>query len=237
MADPTTASDAASGEGPEFYSNARKYWATVPATVDGVLGGLGYLNALDARTTGAFLDRLAAAAAGAHTRGRACDCGAGIGRVTQHVLAPRYATVDLVESDVKFCDEARAALSQPASGVGPDRLGDIYNVGLEGFRPPAARYDLVWCQWVLSHLSDDDLVAFLERCAAALRPGGWIGVKENTCGGDERIFDDEDSSFTRPAALFESIFARAGLRVHATELQQGMPPGLFKVRMWMLVPI
>lgn len=39
---------------------------------------------------------------------------------------------------------------------------------LEQFAPEAARYDVIWAQWVLLYLTDEDLVAFLERCKRGL---------------------------------------------------------------------
>ena len=36
--------------------------------------------------------------------------------------------------------------------------------GLQNFTPSQEAYDVIWIQWVLGHLTDDDLVAFLKRC-------------------------------------------------------------------------
>jgi protein N-terminal methyltransferase len=68
---------------------------------------------------------------------------------------------------------------------------------------------VIWCQWCLGHLNDDDFVAFLRRCKGSLRPPPDVGhgesvivVKENVCanhvdGRPRTVFDDEDSSLTR----------------------------------------
>lgn len=71
-------------------------------------------------------------------------------------------------------------------------------------------FDVIWCQWCLGHLNDEDLVSFLQRSYTALRDQGTDGhngksvivVKENVCsdasdGGPRTVFDEEDSSFTR----------------------------------------
>ena len=43
-----------------------------------------------------------------------------------------------------------------------------------------ARYDLIWVQWCLQYLTDDDVVATLKTLAAALRePNGVLVCKEN----------------------------------------------------------
>lgn len=89
-------------------------------------------------------------------------------------------------------------------------------IGRVGYRPQSSPdsdinvpLDVAWCQWCLGHLSDVDLVSFLQRCKAALREGGrsLIVVKENLCRdfgeeldtvvGPRTVFDEQDSSLTR----------------------------------------
>lgn len=64
-------------------------------------------------------------------------------------------------------------------------------------------FDVVWCQWCLGHLNDDDLIAFLKRSSAALKdPKSLIVVKENLCSekkAPRTVFDEQDSSWTRYA--------------------------------------
>ena len=43
----------------------------------------------------------------------------------------------------------------------------------------AGAYDVIWVQWV-GHLTDDDFVAFFQRCRKGLKPDGVIVLKENT---------------------------------------------------------
>lgn len=82
-------------------------------------------------------------------------------------------------------------------------------------------YDVIWAQWMLQHLSDEDLIRFLQAAKASLvKPdtssttpkgsskgavldgSGCIFIKENTCqekeNGDGNVwFDEEDKSITR----------------------------------------
>ena len=65
-------------------------------------------------------------------------------------------------------------------------------------------FDIIWCQWCLGHLSDQELVAFFKRARGALKAlaDGLIVVKENLCrdeedGSPRSVFDHEDSSLTR----------------------------------------
>ncbi len=92
---------------------------------------------------------------------RALDCGAGIGRITKHLLQRHFGQVDLVEQNQKFLDQANKYL-------GPQvvkKVGRLFCSGLQDFEPEKGAYDLIWCQWVLGHLTEPDLEAFFRRCA------------------------------------------------------------------------
>ncbi|KAI0082638.1 DUF858-domain-containing protein [Panus rudis PR-1116 ss-1] len=100
------------------------------------------------------------------------------------------------------------------------------------------KFDVIWCQWCLGHLSDEDLVAFFKRCKLALREPmrSVIVVKENLCrdaedGGPRTSFDESDSSLTRSDMAWKKAFADAGLTLLHEQLQLGFPPGLYDVKM------
>jgi protein N-terminal methyltransferase len=59
------------------------------------------------------------------------------------------------------------------------------------------KYDLIWNQWCLGHLTDAQLVEYLARCSSILKEGGFIVVKENLSTGEADVFDEVDSSVTR----------------------------------------
>lgn len=166
------------GDPPHVYNNcisyehANQYWSSVPDTLNGMLGGLGHVSHIDLQASARFLAKLGQVA-GAVTRERALDCGAGIGRVTRYLLSRHFARVDLVEQCAKFADTARTYLETV------QQLGEIHCSGLQDFDVPVDTYDLIWCQWVLGHLTDHDLVQFLRRCSKGLRANGVIVIKEN----------------------------------------------------------
>jgi len=97
--------------------------------------------------------------------------------------------VDVIEPIAKFT----------AGLKGKPGVRNIFNMGLEDWEPEKdVQYDLIWIQWCVGHLTDAQLVGFLERCKSVLNPEwGLIVVKENnsTSGGDD--FDETDSSITR----------------------------------------
>lgn len=98
-----------------------------------------------------------------------------------------------------------------AAGPEPTEVGQAHEAGRLS---NTVGYDVVWIQWCLQHLSDAEMVAFLTRCKAALKPdrgnsqvsggasegvpasametaaaqdliGGRIFIKENVCGEAE----------------------------------------------------
>lgn len=99
--------------------------------------------------------------------------------------------MDIVEPITKFTDKLK----------GKAGVGKIFNVGLEEWAPGESdvdcRYDLIWIQWCAGHLTDSQLIAFLERCTVVLKEDGWIVVKENLSTSGEDVFDELDSSVTR----------------------------------------
>lgn len=214
-------------------SDALMYWNSIPATKTGMLGGFAHISQIDLEMSGDFLRRLrlSSGASPKQPFARAVDCGAGIGRVSAGLLLQHCIVIDIVEPVKKFTSSS-AEISSLRS---QNRLGDIYNVGLESFNP-IHHYDLIWNQWTLGHLNDAQLVAYFHRCAAALTSGGWIVIKENMTNdlrsGD--VFDEVDSSVTRTEAKWNMLFREANLKVVYTELQEGFPDELLPVKIWAL---
>ena len=167
------------------------------------------------------------------------DCGAGIGRVTAGFLSTVCDVVDVVEPVQSLAEEVKN--QEMKSGV----VGELYIKGLEDWAPEKGKYDLIWNQWCSGYLTDAQLVAYLRRCAGAIKkPDGWIVVKENINkdvqdgGTGKDLFDDIDSSVTRTDGKFLSIFKEAGLNILSKETQKGFPKslGLFPVRLYALRP-
>lgn len=214
----------------EFYTDAAKYWEKIPPTVDGMLGGFGFISQTDVGGSSVFLKSLFKLAEPVR-KTYALDCGAGIGRVTKNLLTKYFKKVDLVEQNPKFLEGAKTYLDTCS-----DKIGDFYPIGLQKFSPPPKRYDVIWTQWVLGHLRDEDLIRFLKNCGDGLREGGIIVVKENVTKLDRTDIDTEDSSVTRPHAELHRIFKSAGLICIKEQKQSGMPRGLYPVYMFALRP-
>jgi protein N-terminal methyltransferase len=176
----------------------------------------------------------------------ALDCGAGVGRVSKEFLLHHFHEVDLVEPSAHLLEAARKDLcgggssskttTKPAFPPSHKAVG-FFQQGLESFDPAPGRYDVIWVQWAMLYLTDEDAISFLNRCAAALKPGGVIFIKENVCA-QGFIVDSEDASVTRSHAYNVELFTkRAGLKLAHTALQKDFPKQLFKVRMYALKPV
>ncbi|KAH0551397.1 hypothetical protein GP486_007387, partial [Trichoglossum hirsutum] len=215
------------------HAKALAYWSAVDPDVNGMLGGFPQISRVDIQGSRTFVAKLRRAS---KTTGRefvrAVDCGAGIGRITISLLSSLCETTDIVEPIPKFTAHI---LSDPSFAPlhANNKIGTIYTQSLESWHPPAdIKYDLIWNQWCLGHLTDAQLVEHLKRCVRALSESGWVIVKENlsTDSGGDDIFDQADNSVTRADKKFRNIFAEAELRVVRTELQKGFPKGLYPVR-------
>ena len=86
------------------YEKAAEYWSDIPPTIDGMLGGFAKISGTDIDGSSKFLKglfRLDDAPGNA----RCLDCGAGIGRISKHLLQRHFSTVDLVEQNPKFLEQ------------------------------------------------------------------------------------------------------------------------------------
>lgn len=199
---------------PGWYSSAHDFWEdekNCPVTDNGVLGGYAHVSPADIKGSETFFTRMNKLRPG-WKRELAVDCGAGIGRVSKFLLLPHFERVDLVEQSPRLLQSVPQYVGRHNSDVA--RIRNLYCMGLQEFQPEPESYDLIWVQWVSSHLTDADYVDFLKRCKQALRPNGWIGIKENTLlSGSPYELDTDDSSITRYVAR-----SRVALRTYSGSL-------------------
>jgi protein N-terminal methyltransferase len=234
------------------------YWESVTSDNNGMLGGFPQTSRIDLQGSSNFLTKLRRARAGqpATTKqalpplDRVADCGAGIGRITKGLLLGVGRRVDIVEPVKKFTDELVKELENTqadATGetTGRGQVGEVFNLGLQDWIPEPGSYNLIWNQWCVGHLTDAQLVTYLERCKDGLvkavgeeKSEAWIVVKENlsTDIRHKDIYDEEDSSVTRSDEKFRKLFKEAKLKIVATEQQRGMPKELYPVRIYALKP-
>lgn len=212
-----------------FYKKAQIYWSSVEPTVDGMLGGFSSIHKIDITGSASFLQDIFKLKPTAN-RKRALDCGAGIGRVTKHFLGRYFDEIDLVEQDEAFSKQIQNYVGTSCS------IGQIFNKGLQDFEPEPGKYDVIWSQWVLGHLTDNHLEAFFKRCIRGLSKNGIIIVKENITSAETEIMDEVDCSVTRPLISLKRIIIKSGLRVVKLTRQHSFPADLFPVYMIALRP-
>ncbi|XP_058828958.1 N-terminal Xaa-Pro-Lys N-methyltransferase 1 [Topomyia yanbarensis] len=217
-------------KGDQCYQDAKKYWSTISPTVDGMLGGFASISSIDVRGSDQFLKHLHKLKP-APGKQWALDCGAGIGRVSKNLLMPVFAKVDLVEQDEQFARTAEQDLTP--SG----KLGTVFNVGLQDFSPEEGKYDVIWSQWVLGQLTDDDVVEFLVRCIKGLNRNGVMVIKENFTTGPRSEPDKQDSSVTRPLPWMKKLLSKGGFRVIKEQKQKDFPKDLYPVYMLAMKPV
>lgn len=219
--------------GSGWYASSLSYWGAKAATVPSMLGGLERVHSADVTASLQFIDDLHAdAQRPVSFNGVALDCGAGIGRVSRSVLLRRFELVDLVEPVAAFLEQARVEL--PAK-----RVRRSSAVGLQDWQPEqhVDTYSMVWVQWVLLYLTDDDTISFLRRAASSLSRNGYIVVKESVAKAGRGWYADvADGSLTRTHAHFEALFEQAGLVVARSTPQGELPKEIYAVTMYALVP-
>jgi protein N-terminal methyltransferase len=220
----------------QWYSKAFSYWEdpnNCPVTDDGVLGGYGKLTPIDTQGSNMFLDHLASRFSDLQFNS-AADCGAGIGRVAKHLLCPRFKAVNLIEQSPRLLTAAPAYIGDTGSCSVHCTVE-----GLQDFEPTANSYDVIWIQWVVGHLHDLDFIRFFKRCAAGLRPGGFVCLKDNVLRTAEHTFmvDRDDSSVARHDSYIKLLFTLSGLTIVHEIAQQGFPEELYPVVMFALAPV
>ena len=205
-----------------WYGKSLAYWEKVPATIGGVLGGMDHVHDADIRESKAFIE----AVPGGVGRIRALDCGAGIGRISKHLLTPMFDRTDLLEPMAHMLEQAQKELPE-------DRVGELILDSMEKAVLPH-QYDVIVIQWVAIYLTDEHFAAFLAKCKAALRPNGFIFFKENTNTRMNFLVDKDDSSLTRSDVHYKQIFAAAGVELVVQTQQKEWPDDLFPVIMYAL---
>ncbi|KAI8559147.1 hypothetical protein RHMOL_Rhmol04G0150600 [Rhododendron molle] len=239
----------------EWYHKGVGYWEGVEASVDGVLGGYGHVNEPDIKSSDAFLntlldDRFPSGEGNRHLV--ALDCGAGIGRVAKNLLIRYFNEVHLLEPVSHFLEAAYENLS-PDNIIVLDshKATNFYCVPLLEFSPDDGRYDVIWVQWCIGHLNDDDFVSFLSKQSFqpdiffvfyfpeagmdGLKLGGLFVLKENIARTGF-VLDKEDRSITRSDLYFKELFDRCGLHIYKSKDQKGFPEELFQVKIYALTP-
>lgn len=227
-----------------WYSKSARYWQQQPPSIEGMLGGLGKLDARDVAASRKFLEGLWRRVQPSG-KSVALDVGAGIGRVTKHLLLPIFETVDMLDQNPDYLRKSVAFIGEDSKGgqvgkriaCGMQEFNAHGLVGADGVHSGSlvARYDLIWIQWCINYLTDEDLVRFLRQCCKCLLPGGIIGLKDNVVRSGFLI-DKDDSSIMRSDKYLKHLFSKAQIEVIRETKQLDFPRDIFPVRIYALRP-
>lgn len=218
----------------KFYELGKKFWEESSPTVNALLGGFGHVSTCDIQTSKMFLNLFLMSKANPLGRHRALDCGAGIGRVTKNLLLCYFSKVDMVEQNNAFLEQSYGYMPDD-----PDQKNCVDRricSPLQSFMPEATSYDLIWCQWILSHIVSEDIVKFLRRCKSALTKNGLLVIKDNVSSTGDEELDEGDSTVTRSLERWRELVHEAGYVVAREKKQLRFPKELYEVRMFACRP-
>jgi len=201
----------------KWYVSSYNYWeedSSVSPTIDGMLGGFASLTEMDIKGSKEFMDNLISSRPALNKSmkeftPRCCECGAGIGRVSKGLLLPLGFHCDIVEVSPRLISKAPEFIGEPEAS----EMCSYITSGLQNFEPAKETYDVIWVQWVIGYLTDWDLVTFLKRMGRALKPGGVIVLKDNTCKKQGFVLDLNDSSVTRSLPYLLALIKETDLKI------------------------
>lgn len=110
-------------------------------------------------------------------------------------------TTDSIEKSVRFWNQSiqsydpHQAIINPTSLIQP--LNPPFVIGPQDHWDDQAGYDIIWAQWTLGHLTDEELIDFLKKSKLALRsPDSMKGDDRDESiegqNGDERVRFDRN---------------------------------------------
>ncbi|ETO19352.1 hypothetical protein RFI_17878 [Reticulomyxa filosa] len=169
-----------------------------------------------------------------------CLNSAGIGRVTEYVLSTTFDCIDSLELNKQFCETYRKKFQNEKF------FGQVFNNSLHEFEfTGKEKYHCMWFQYVLEHLTDTDLIAFLKKCKKNLArkssknddsQTGYLIIKENTILKHKKSFlaDKKDSSMIRHKRVLDEIFEKCGFEIVQSFQQPHFPEEFHPTYIWIL---
>ena len=229
----------------DWYKKREEHWSSLEPNLKSVLGGYEDSQLPDVKCSCELLNGLILTK---QLNPISClDCAAGIGRVTEHVLSNFFKEIDLFEKNKLFIEKCKIKFS------GNDKIKNIYNSSLENFEFKK-KYDLIWIQWCLENLEDEDLIPFLKKCYENINDNGIIIVKENLYNINEDDpeenednnknkkkennyeykYSNLDYSKQRPDAFYINLFLECKFKIKLHFLNPNWPESLMPLCVYVL---
>ncbi|KAH0570361.1 putative S-adenosylmethionine-dependent methyltransferase [Spironucleus salmonicida] len=195
----------------QYYNISKNhYQCNVSPTIDGMLGGLSYVHEPETQWSVKYLKNILQ-----HydiVANLCLDVGAGIGRVTEHVLSKIFISVDTVENNQQY------SVIQKCTRQKYIQEAQLFLID--------QTYDLIWIQWVIGHLTDQDLLQMFKNFAKMTK---YIVIKDNLCT-QGFMFDSTDANILRNFHLFEDIVKQAGFIIKESEIPDTWPKNLYPIQ-------
>jgi len=233
----------------EWYKKREEHWNKMEPNLSSVLGGFEKSQLPDVKCSCELLNGLISTKQLNH---HSClDCAAGVGRVTEYVLCNYFQEIDLFEKNKSFIEKCRIKFT------GNDKIKNIYISSLEKFEFKK-KYDLIWVQWCLENLEDEDLGPFLKKCYDNLNNNGIIIVKENLYNIDDNekeenekidnkmkekekkepstefTYSDLDYAKQRPDAFYINLFLKNNFKIKLHFLNPNWPEDMMPLCVYVL---
>lgn len=220
----------------EWYSKRKKHWEKKEATMKSVLGGWEETHLPDIKCSNELLAGLIYSKQ--LKSGKALDCGAGIGRVTEYVLLNHFEMIDLMEQDEKFVNKSKEILKDNP------KIRNITCSPLQTFDFNNEKYDLMWIQWCLENIEDQDLNKFMDKCREHLNDDGVIIVKENYFSqlNEKEIenkkefeYSEEDLSKQRRDSFYINLFFKHKFKIIKHFVNPNWPSSIMPLIVYVLI--
>lgn len=119
--------------------------------------------------------------------------------------------------------------------AGNPKLGSFYQQGMQQFSFER-KYDVIWIQWVIGHLTDNDFISFLLKCKENLKANGVIVIKDNACDKHGFWLDKADYSVARSVNYYDALFQHAGFEAILTQKFTDFPPTMLPIFKFVIRP-
>lgn len=141
--------------------------------------------------------------------------------------------IDLLEQEKQFLDKCPEYIGEEPYR---EKVRKTFNCSMASWVPDTDhKYDLIWLQWAIAYLDDDQLLEFLVKCRKSLKVNaGYMVIKDNVTSQDQCDNDTVDFSTTRPLRLLTEIIKKSGFSIVDLVRQTKFPRGLYPVYMILL---
>jgi len=212
---------------------SEQYWQQQPLTYDS-MAGVSEINQLDIIHTIKTLNSIP----NISKMESVLELGAGIGRITFQALYKFFTIIDIVERNPNFIAEVKLTeLKQNPKKIRKFICSSLEQFDIDLNTNSASnnintniKYDLIFIQWVLEYLTDDDLLSLLSKLKTVLNKEGEIVIKENV--NNNTIFINDEGSTIRTINKYNNIFVNSGYKVVYSEKVDYNREDLYDIYCW-----